>query len=750
MATRTPARPNSRKFFKLFGRGEAERRLVGPIRGEVLGADRLAKHARNIARKHKLLPPKKQRGPGPLLQRLDDSRRVLNEVHDRLADAAEHGVDISPAGEWLLDNSYVVQEQIREIRTNLPGGYYQELPKLANGTLAEYPRVYEVAIELIAHSEGHLSLENITLFVREYQKVATLKIGELWAIPTMLRLGLVENIRRMTLRVAARLDEVELADALAARLMSANEKSPEALTDELKTFIADHPPFTPTFVTRFLHQIRGYQANFTPLIWLEQWIAEEGPTAEEAVTRSNRRIAATQVTVANCITSLRTISRLDWKEFVESQSATEKILRKDATGDYPKMSFGTRDHYRHVVEHIAKRTKTTEESVATTALELAAAAEKSAGPRVSHIGYYLVDQGRYDLERETGYSPGLGERVYRWTQKYPTTLYFGGITVGTVGALMVMFRAMEPHGLLAAVMLLMALIPASEIGINIMNQLITMLMPPRTLPKLEFRDEGILDPYKTAVVVPTLFGSPKVVKEALEHIEVQYLANRDPNLCFAILSDFTDSPTETRDTDAEILEAAISGTRYLNVKYSPDGPDIFYLFHRSRLWNPNQGVWMGWERKRGKLGQFNRFLRGQAADAFSTIVGDTKRLTGIKYVLTLDSDTVLPRDAAQMLVGTIAHPLNRAEYDPELGRIVRGYGILQPRVGVSLTSAHASYFAAIHSGHPGVDPYTTAVSDVYQDYLAREASPVKGFTTSTRLKRRRTGAFLKTRCSATI
>jgi len=354
VATVIPPKNTSTRFRDFFRRGDStERRLVGPIRGEVLGADRLAKHARNIARKHRLLPPKKQRGPGPLLLRLDDSRKVLDEVHDRLAEAAERGIDISPAGEWLLDNAYIVQEHIREIRTNLPGGYYQELPKLANGTLAEYPRVYDVAIELIAHTEGHLSLENITLFVREYQKVSTLKLGELWAIPTMLRLGLVENIRRMTLRVDARLDEVEVADKWAERLMTANEKSPEALTEALADFIDHHPPFTPTFVTRFLHQIRGYQANFTPLIWLEQWIGEDGPTAEEAVTRSNRRIAATQVTVANCITSLRTIARLDWKDFVESQSATEKILRKDITGDYAKMTFAARDQYRHVVENIA-------------------------------------------------------------------------------------------------------------------------------------------------------------------------------------------------------------------------------------------------------------------------------------------------------------------------------------------------------------------------------------------------------------
>ena len=210
MATVIPPSKSPNWLLALFRRsGEGEQKLVAPIRGEVFGTDRLGKHARNIARKHKLLPPKKQRGHGPLLERLDDTRRVLDEIHDRLADAADREVDISPAGDWLLDNSYIVQEHIREIRTNLPGGYYQELPKLANGTLAHYPRVYDVAIELIAHTEGHISLENITLFVREYQKVAHLKMGELWAIPTMLRLGLVENIRRMSMRVDARLDEVE-------------------------------------------------------------------------------------------------------------------------------------------------------------------------------------------------------------------------------------------------------------------------------------------------------------------------------------------------------------------------------------------------------------------------------------------------------------------------------------------------------------------------------------------------------------
>ena len=727
MATAIPPKAPPTILGRLFRRSRngVGEELVGPIRGEVLGAERLGERARAVARGHHLLPAQKQEGVGPLLMRLEDTRGVLDRVGKELNAGAERGLDISPAGDWLLDNFYIVQEHIREIRTNLPKGYYEELPKLATGSLAGYPRAYEVAIELIAHTEGHLDLDNITLFVREYQTVTPLRMGELWAIPTMLRLGLVENIRRMALRVAARLQEVESADRSATTLREASEHSAQALATALAAFVDNHPPFTPTWVARFLQQVRSYQTNFTPLIWLEQWIAEDGPSAEEAATRSNRRVALTQVTVANSITSLRTISRLDWKDFVESQSATERVLRKDPTGHYASMTFGTRDHYRHVVEHIAKRVKRPEEEIAAAALALA----KEVDPqdvRHAHVGYYLVDTGRRTLEERVAYTPPFGERLHRWTQRHPNTLYFGGITLFTMLALAVILDVIDGASIPVRFIIgLIALIPANEIGISVINQLVTMFMPPRLLSKLEMRDDGIPAEYATAVVVPTLLGSVHGVEEALEHIEVQYLANRDPNLQFAILSDFTDSKTEHREGDEEILAAAARGIRTLNGKYAT-GDDVFFLFHRPRLWNEKQNVWMGWERKRGKLAQFNRFLRGGAQDAFSTVVGDTTRLSRVRYVITLDSDTVLPRDAAQLLVGSIAHPLNRAQYDESVGRITRGYGILQPRVGVSLTSAHKSYFASIHSGHPGVDPYTTAVSDVYQDLYGEGSFTGKG------------------------
>ncbi|HKN58651.1 MAG TPA: hypothetical protein VJV97_07345, partial [Gemmatimonadaceae bacterium] len=686
MATVIPPKAPATILSRLFGRSRngVGEELVGPIRGEVLGFERLGERARAVARGHHLLPAQKQRGSGPLLLRLDDTKDVLDRVYHELNSGAERGLDISPAGDWLLDNFYIVQEHIREIRTSLPKSYYEELPKLSTGSLTGYPRAYEVAIELIAHTEGHLDLDNITLFVREYQTVTPLRIGELWAIPTMLRLGLVENIRRMALRVAARLQEVESADRAATKLREASEESPQALAGALAAFVDDHPPFTPTWVARFLQQVRSYQTNFTPLIWLEQWIAEDGPSAEEAATRSNRRVALTQVTVANSITSLRTISRLDWKDFVESQSATEQLLRQDPSGHYASMTFGTRDHYRHIVEHIGKRVKRPEEEIASEVVELAKLADPS-DARHSHVGYFLVDKGRRVLESRVGYTPPPREWIYRWTQRHPNTLYFGGITLFTVMALSVILEVVESAPpTIRLIMALISLLPASEIGISVINQLITMLMPPRLLSKLELRDEGIPEEYMTAVVVPTLLGSVRGVDEALEHLEVQYLANRDPNLQFAILSDFTDSPTEHREGDEEILAAASSGIKTLNAKYRNAAEDVFFLFHRPRLWNPKQKVWMGWERKRGKLAQFNKFLRGDAKNAFSTIIGDTSRLKFVRYVVTLDSDTVLPRDAAQLLVGTIAHPLNRAHYDEKIGRVTEGYGIVQPRVGVSL------------------------------------------------------------------
>ncbi|HVI38803.1 MAG TPA: hypothetical protein VM684_21380, partial [Gaiellales bacterium] len=362
-------------------------------------------------------------------------------------------------------------------------------------------------------------------------------------------------------------------------------------------------------------------------------------------------------------------------------------------------------------------------AVAREAVALSAGAGEG---RAAHVGFFLVDEGLPTLERATRYRPPASARLLRWATRHPNVVFGGGVLLGTGLAL----AAVLWLGGLAAVLawplvILFALLPANDIAVNTVNQLLTAILPPRVLPKLDLA-QGVPDELRTAVVVPTLFAGVEAVVEALEHLEVQYLANREAHLQFAILSDFTDAATETLPGDAAIVAAAIAGIETLNARYGDDGAGPFALFHRPRRWNPGEGVWMGWERKRGKLEEFNGFLTHGGRAGFSTVVGEVESLRGIKFVITLDADTVLPPEAARLLVGAAAHPLNRAVFDPVRGCVVKGYGILQPRVGVSLPSANGSRFAAVHSGHPGVDPYTTAVSDVYQDLYGEGSFTGKG------------------------
>jgi cyclic beta-1,2-glucan synthetase len=406
--------------------------LVGPIRGELLGAERLAEHARALARRQRVRPSGKGRKV-PLLERLEETYGILLDAREVLGEAADEGIDVSPAGEWLLDNFYTVEEHIREIRATLPRGYYRELPELASGPLARFPRVYEIAIELIANTEGHLDLANTELFVREFQRIAPLRIGELWAIPAMLRLGLIENIRRMTRRTLSRLEEVRAADAAAEQLRRASEAGPKALAEALHDFVDHTPKLSAIFVSRFLSQIRAYQATFTPLVWLEQWIAEDLMSAEEAVARTNQRAAITRVTIANSITSLRTIARLDWNSFVEAQSAIERVLRGDPSGDYTSMTFAARDRYRHEIERLAKRIDRDEAKVAEVAIDLASR-QPSEGTerRQRHVGYWLVDRGLAELEAAVRYTPRWQERLRRAITRHPNAVYFPALIAVTI------------------------------------------------------------------------------------------------------------------------------------------------------------------------------------------------------------------------------------------------------------------------------------------------------------------------------
>jgi cyclic beta-1,2-glucan synthetase len=703
--------------------------LGGPIHGALLGTDQLAAKARSVAARERVLPRARSPRAAPLLNRLSDTRRILNDACEQLAAGAARNVDVGPAGEWLLDNLHVVQEHIREVHETLPRGYYRELPELASGRLDGYPRVYELAIALISHSEARVDVNNLDLFVSSYQSVAPLAIGELWALPAMFRLALIESVRRMALRTLERVGEIEKADAWAARIEVASGQGAATLEHVLDEFTDAPPRLSAVFISRFLRQLRLTRGSYPPLMELEQWIAERALTDEVATARATQHLALTQVMMANSITSLRTLAHLDWRTFVERQSVLEAVLRTDPASFHAGMTFGTRDHYRHVVERIARRTQGREEDVAHMAVAFARARLNELGPQHvrAHVGYYLVDDGLDELESATGYRPKPREAVHRWVRRHPDVVFGSSIAGAIAAALAAVLWLAGPDARTAwLAVVLVTLIPAIHIALAAVDQLVTALLPPRTLPALDLQRSGIPAELRTAVVIPTLFDSVASVHESFDHLEVQFLANRGARLHFAVLSDFTDSPDETRPEDTAIVAAAVARVDELNARYAPGTADAFYAFHRPRRWNAQQSTWMGWERKRGKLAEFNHCLRGGAQDAFSAIAGNVEPLREVRYVITLDSDTVLPPGTAPDLIGTLAHPLNRAEYDAAHGRVVRGYGILQPRVGVSLPSAHRSLFAAIHSGHPGVDPYTTAVSDVYQDLFGEGSFTGKG------------------------
>ncbi|MCC7053405.1 MAG: hypothetical protein IT355_09060 [Gemmatimonadaceae bacterium] len=706
--------------------------LTGPIGGELLGAEHLAARARALARGQRLAATRGPLRPARLLARLAQTREILRDAHTRLLAAAAMNADAGPAAEWLLDNFHVVLEHLQEVRSSLPGGYYRELPELASGPMTGYPRVYEMAISLISHTEARIDLDNVDLYVESFQSVTPLSLGELWAMPAMLRLGLIESVRRMTLRTMQRLDEIELAALWSDRILEANARGGTALRDALRTFADAGHELTPHFVSRFLQLLRQAEGASPPLAWLEHWMRDGGVSPDTAAAQSAHRVTLTQIMMANSITSLRDIGRRDWRHFVEKQSVMEAVLRTDPSGHYALMTFATRDSYRHAVERIAKGTRHREASVAQWAIDLClraptVASEVPAGIR-AHVGYWLVDEGLPELEAIAGYSPTLLERIERGVHTQANRVFVGGLallaTLATLTVLLLTEPGMRPSLLL---LLLLAFLPALDIAVTVFNQLITAFLPPHILPRLDLDRTGVPEAYRTAVVIPTLFGTVDDVHDALAMLEVQFLANRETHLHFAVLSDFTDAATEDREGDAAIVAAAVDGVAALNARHGPEagGSGPFHLLHRPRRWNGAQGTWMGWERKRGKLAEFNRLVGGEETGAFTVRAGDTEALRGVTYVITLDSDTILPPDAAPALIGAMAHPLNRPVYDPARG-VRRGYGILQPRVGVALPSSHRSRFAAIASGHPGVDPYSTAVSDVYQDLFGEGTFTGKG------------------------
>jgi len=702
------------------------------LRSELFSIEQLKRHAVTLAGQHKIDP---RPGPDRLLPRLADNARVLLAAYDVVTAAATPGQRIVPAEAWLLDNFYLIEQQIGLARRHLPRGYSRQLPRLVDGLSAGFPRVYDLALELISHMDGRVDSDNATQFVAAYQTVEPLKLGELWAFPIMLQLALLENLRRVGVRIARRREERDAAITWADRMLVTAEQEPKQLIQLLAEFANADVPLTAPFVEEFYArlQAQGPAMAFVQT-WVEHKLFEQGVTATQLAEAAGRTAAANQISIANSIGSLRFIGAMDWRNYVESLSVVEQTLREDPAGMHAGQDFATRDRYRHVIEDVARGGSCSELAVARAVIVLTqtAAARLGTHDRSAHVGYYLIDQGRQHLERAVGCRLSWRLRAGRASRRFRLALYLGPILLLTLLSTAAMLSALvldpggfEPGDWRVWFFAMPFLVAASALAVSLVNLLVTLVLPPRVLPRMDY-SKGIPDSHRTMVIVPTLLGSPQEIDHLLEALEIRYLGNRDPNLLFALLTDFRDAPEQNLPDDDVLLAYARAAVEALNATYRDDRACIFYLFHRPRVWNPVERVWMGYERKRGKLEQFNARLRGGAHTAFSDIVGDASILGSIQYVITLDTDTQLPRDAACTLIGNLAHPLNRPVYDAAKGRVVEGYAILQPRASISLTSAGQSRFTKLFAGDSGIDPYTREVSDVYQDIFGEGSFIGKG------------------------
>jgi len=700
------------------------------IRGELFSIDRLEEHAEALATGHKSATG--GAAGRNLSRRLRDSGRILLETYRGVEQEVREDRAITPADEWLLDNFYVAQEQIRQIRADLPRRFYRGLPTLNSGLLTGLPRVFGVAWDLVAHTDSRFDRATVIRFLHAYQRVQPLTIGELWAVSITLRIVLVENLRRSAEQIAQARAARLAADVLADRLLGVGGRTPEIPAEALRLF--GSAPLSAAFGERLVQRLRDQDPRVTPaLTWLGDRLARDGTTVEELVRREHQRQGGTSVTVRNIITSMRLISSLDWAAIFESVSLVDAAMR--VTRCYATMDFPTRDRYRHAIEELARGSHRSELDITHAAIAAAAdgggAHNSPASDRRREPGYYLIANGRRAFEKRIGFRSPVSQSASRSIIRAGIGGYVAAVALLTMCLLATPLLALAAIGVGGWTLVwlgVFGLAPASDLAVALANRAFTHDLSPQTLPALDLVD-GVPADLRTLVVVPTLLTTRESIDEDIEHLEIHYLSSEDGDLRFALLSDWTDSRTQNSPGDDELLAAASAGIARLNRQYrgAADGPR-FLLLHRRRLWNEGQGRWIGWERKRGKLHELNRWLRGATDTTFVATEGlQVTPPAGVRYVITLDADTRLPRGAAKRLVGKMAHPLNLPRIDPVHGRVVEGYGVLQPRV-TPLMPAHqaGSWFQRIFTSPSGLDPYAFAVSDVYQDLFGEGSYVGKG------------------------
>ena len=695
-----------------------------PIRTDLFGTERLEHHAQSLATAHRVHIGKPL-AVRALNRRVAENATVLLAAYRTCAQALQAKQTIAPAAEWLLDNFHMVEQQLRQIKDDLPPGFYRQLPKLAEGAFAGYPRVFHLAWDYVAHTDSLMSGAVLSRYVQAYQQVQPLQIGELWAVAITLRIVLIENMRRLAIQIVEGHSLRLQADAVVDAVLAAQQSPGQSQLFAMQKAVAPYEniPLPETVAAQIAKRLRGSDPAQTPLFgWLEDRLHKQGTSIDDVIANAQLRLGASNVTMRNIVTSMRLVTEMDWADFFEDVSPVDAILRSGT--DFAEMDFPTRNRYRTEIEILARGAGCAENAVTGACLEFVA---QGSGDHAPDPGYWLIGEGRAALEATLGFKPLLRLRVRRMFARVGLTGYLGAIAALSAGVLALCLALMAAAGASGFALIALALTGigvAADAGAAVVNMIVTRSVAPKRLPGLDLA-HGIPPHLRTLVAVPVLLQDTAELLTHIERLEVHHLSSTGGALHYALLSDAMDAGTETQGQDAALIATAREAVARLNTLYPSDDGDRFYFLHRRRLWNPSEGVWMGWERKRGKLAELNRLLRGAADTSFDVITSPLP--PGIRYVITLDADTRLLRGTVRQMIGKMAHPLNQPIFDAAAGRVTGGYGILQPRVTFALpTGADGSLYQQIFSRQGGIEPYAAAISDVYQDLFDEGSFTGKG------------------------
>jgi cellobiose phosphorylase len=688
----------------------------------------LYNYARELALQHQTIGISRR---ATLKRQLNNEVKKLNRYYEEYRFDLKTKLNIPSAGEWLIDNLYLINEQAAFVCRNFPSSYYARLPVLTSGPMRGTRRIYAIIVALLDYSGGHCDLKSLVNFIEAYQEVQPLTMGELWAVPLLLRAAIINKLSRIFEEIndqSLPKNQIKVFVKYVIPFLKIN------VSDKIHNIISGIEKrldlTNPLVLVHLTHYLREHIESLPLLRWLEARTATQKISLTRLVDQESAKQAQYRVTVGQLFTSLHEITSTIWEHYFEELSLVEKYLRQDPAGVYPKMDFASRDYTRHILEKIAKNWRLPEVAIAQQVLSLAtkANADKE-NALVKHVGYYLISSGRKDLARSFGETSKLWYHPREKLTEYPNTVYFTTllILVGLfLSSFLLLFSSLKIFNAWQLILIsLLLFMPAGEWSLRQLHWILTFIFPPCFLPKLEFID-GVPTEHSTIVVIPTLLSSPAAAQELIHKLEIYHLANPDPHIYFALLTDFTDAFQEEMPRDPEIIDAALKGIADLNARYPHPSASFFLLLHRRRQWNPAEQKWMGWERKRGKLMEFNALVMGNDNTSFSIFAGDLSILKTIRYAITLDADTQLPRDAAIRLIGAMAHPLNNPVLNEKKNKVIQGYGLLQPRIGISNESINQSYFALLFGGKAGIDVYSSAVSDPYQDLFQQGIFTGKG------------------------